>query len=90
MMYYCILLTRRKGMGRQVKKAVMKRKIFRPHTSESAPISGAERKLRKPFTPMITPFMIRASLWGRSRLCIQVGNRVDAVVMGSRCNGQLM
>ena len=65
MMYYCILLTRRKGMGRQVKKAVMKRKIFRPHTSDSAPISGAERKLRKPFTPMITPFMIRASLWGR-------------------------
>ena len=52
-------------MGRQVKKAVMKRKIFRPHTSDSAPISGAERKLRKPFTPMITPFMIRASLWGR-------------------------
>ena len=52
-------------MGRQVKKAVMKRKIFRPHTSDSAPISGAERKLRIPFTPMITPFMIRASLWGR-------------------------
>ena len=59
----CIMLTRRKGMGRQVKKAVMKRKIFLPQTSDSAPISGAERKLRNPFTPMITPFMIRASLW---------------------------
>ena len=56
------MLTRRKGMGRQVKKAVMKRKIFLPQTSDSAPISGAERKLRNPFTPMITPFMIRASL----------------------------
>ena len=50
-----------RGTGRQVKRAVMSRNIFRPQTSDRAPISGADRKLRNPFTPITTPFMIRAS-----------------------------
>ena len=41
----------------------MSRKILRPQTSDRAPISGADRKLRKPLTPITTPFMIRASSW---------------------------
>ena len=55
-------LTSRKGMGRQVKRAVMIRNNFRPQTSEREPMRGAERKLRNPLTAMITPFIIRALL----------------------------
>ncbi|KAG8235340.1 hypothetical protein J437_LFUL015848 [Ladona fulva] len=36
------------GIGAQVKKTVMRRKNFRPQTSDSAPIRGALRKERKP------------------------------------------
>lgn len=49
-------------MGRQVKSAVMSKNNFRPQTSDREPISGAERKLRKPLTAMITPFIINALL----------------------------
>lgn len=45
------------GMGTQVKKTVMRRKNFRPHTSDKAPISGALRKERMPLMPMTRPFI---------------------------------
>jgi hypothetical protein len=37
-----------RGMGAQVKKTVIRRKNLRPHTSDSAPISGALRKDSSP------------------------------------------
>ena len=49
-----------KGIGTQVKKAVMSRNNFLPQTSERAPINGAERKLRKPLMPMIIPLYNKA------------------------------
>ena len=52
-----------KGMGTQVKKAVMSRNIFRPQISERAPMRGAERKLRKPLTPMMMPLYSRECSW---------------------------
>lgn len=36
------------GIGRQVKKTVNKRKDLRPHTSDKAPIKGADMKDRNP------------------------------------------
>lgn len=45
------------GMGTQVKKTVMRRKNFRPHTSDKAPISGALRKERMPLMPITRPFI---------------------------------
>lgn len=44
-------------MGTHVKKTVMRRKNFRPHTSDRAPISGAERKERMPLIPITRPFI---------------------------------
>lgn len=38
-----------KGMGRHVKKTVMKRKNLRPHRSDNAPISGALRNDNRPY-----------------------------------------
>lgn len=43
-----IALTRRMGMGAQVKKTASIRKDLRPQASERAPSSGAERKDRIP------------------------------------------
>lgn len=37
------------GMGAHVKKTVSSRKDLRPHTSDSAPISGALRKDNRPW-----------------------------------------
>ena len=54
------MVTFRKGTGRHVNRAVIRRKIFLPKTSDKAPIRGADRKLRNPFTPITTPFMRRA------------------------------
>lgn len=48
-----------KGIGTQVKKAVMRRNSFLPQISERAPMRGAERKLRKPLTPMMIPLYKR-------------------------------
>ena len=48
-------------MGIQVKNAVTKRNIFLPQTSDKEPIRGADKKLRIPFTPMMTLFIINAS-----------------------------
>ena len=45
-----IALTRRRGMGAQVKNTVTRRNDFRPHTSDRAPINGAERNDRMPFS----------------------------------------
>lgn len=39
-----------KGMGAQVKKTVMRRKDFLPQMSDRAPIRGADRNDRKPWT----------------------------------------
>lgn len=39
-----------KGMGAQVKKTVMRRKDFLPQMSDSAPIRGADRNDRRPWT----------------------------------------
>lgn len=44
-------------MGTQVKNTVMRRKNFRPHTSDSAPMSGALRNERMPLMPITSPFM---------------------------------
>ena len=52
--------TLRNGTGRHVKRAVIRRNIFLPKTSDKAPIRGAYRKLRNPLTPITTPFMRRA------------------------------
>ena len=54
------MVTFRNGTGRHVKRAVIRRNIFLPKTSDKAPIRGADRKLRNPFTPITTPFMRRA------------------------------
>lgn len=37
------------GIGKQVKKTVPRRKGFLPHTSDSAPMSGALRKESRPW-----------------------------------------
>jgi len=60
---YSVGSTLMKGMGTQVKKAVMRRNIFRPQISERAPMRGAERKLRKPLTPMMMPLYSRECSW---------------------------
>ena len=54
---YHQLLTIMRGMGAQVKKTVTRRKNLRPQMSERAPISGAERKERRPLIPIMRPFM---------------------------------
>lgn len=46
-----------KGIGRQVKNTVINRKNFLPQRSLKAPISGALKNERNPFTPIIRPFM---------------------------------
>lgn len=51
-----------KGMGTQVKKAVRSRNSFLPYMSLRAPMRGAERKLRKPLTPIMIPLKRRALL----------------------------
>ena len=55
-----MMFTKRNGIGAQVKNAVTNKNGFLPHTSDRAPIKGADRKLKNPFIPNITPFMIRA------------------------------
>lgn len=45
------------GIGAQVKATVISKKNFRPHTSDKAPINGAERKDKIPLMPIIKPFM---------------------------------
>ena len=55
-----LILTSRNGIGRHVKKAVMSRNSFLPHTSDREPSRGAERKLRNPLIAIITPFIINA------------------------------
>ena len=52
-----------KGIGTQVKNAVMRRNSFLPQISERAPMRGAERKLRKPLTPMMMPLYKREFSW---------------------------
>lgn len=42
-------LTVIRGMGKQVKKTVPRRKGFLPHTSDRAPMSGALRKESRPW-----------------------------------------
>ena len=37
-----------RGMGAHVKKTVKRRKDFLPHTSDMAPIRGADRNDRRP------------------------------------------
>ena len=44
-----------KGIGAQVKKTVMNKNVFLPQISESAPMSGAERKDRMPLIPLMRP-----------------------------------
>lgn len=44
-------------MGTHVKNTVMRRKNFRPQTSDKAPISGALRKDRMPLMPITKPFI---------------------------------
>lgn len=44
-------------MGAHVKNTVTSRKNLRPHTSDSAPMSGALRKDRMPLMPITRPFM---------------------------------
>jgi hypothetical protein len=53
--HHVLILIR--GIGAHVKATVISRKNFRPHTSESAPISGAERKDKIPLIPIIKPFI---------------------------------
>lgn len=43
------MLIRMRGMGAQVKVTVSKRNGLRPHTSDSAPMSGALRKDNIPY-----------------------------------------
>ena len=57
---YTVASNSRNGMGMQVNIAVKRRNIFLPQTSESEPIKGADRKLKNPFTPIMTPFIINA------------------------------
>lgn len=45
------------GIGAHVKNTVMRRKNFLPHTSERAPISGADKNEKMPLIPIINPFM---------------------------------
>lgn len=45
------------GIGAHVKNTVIRRKNFRPHTSDSAPISGALRNDRIPLIPITKPFI---------------------------------
>lgn len=45
------------GIGAHVKKTVMRRKNFLPHTSDSAPISGADKKEKIPLIPITRPFI---------------------------------
>lgn len=40
-----------------MKNTVIKRKNFRPHRSDNAPISGALKKERNPLMPIIKPFI---------------------------------
>ena len=63
----------RRGTGRHVKRAVTRRNIFLPQTSDRAPISGADRKLRNPFTPITTPFIRRASSCNTGHVMGQTG-----------------
>lgn len=42
-------LTVSRGIGKQVKKTVPRRKGFLPHTSDRAPMSGALRKESRPW-----------------------------------------
>lgn len=45
------------GIGRQVINTVINKKNFRPQISDNAPINGADRNERKPFIPMMIPFI---------------------------------
>lgn len=45
------------GIGAHVKNTVIRRKNFRPHTSDSAPINGALRNDRMPLIPITMPFI---------------------------------
>lgn len=45
------------GIGKHVKKTVISKKNFRPHTSDKAPINGALRNDRMPLMPITSPFI---------------------------------
>lgn len=45
------------GIGAHVKKTVIRRKNFLPHTSESAPMSGADKNEKIPLIPITKPFI---------------------------------
>lgn len=45
------------GIGAHVKNTVIRRKNFRPHTSDSAPINGALKNDRIPLIPITKPFI---------------------------------
>jgi hypothetical protein len=45
------------GIGAHVKNTVMRRKNFLPHTSERAPMRGADKKEKMPLIPITSPFM---------------------------------
>ena len=57
---YTVASNSKNGIGIHVNIAVNRRNIFLPQTSESDPIKGADRKLKNPFTPMMTPFINNA------------------------------
>lgn len=46
-----------RGIGKQVKKTVMSKNNFLPHTSDRAPTSGALRNDKIPLIPIMSPFM---------------------------------
>lgn len=45
------------GIGAHVKNTVTRRKNFLPHTSERAPIRGADKKEKIPLIPITRPFI---------------------------------
>ena len=44
-----------RGIGAQVKKTVINKKVFLPQMSESAPMRGADRKESMPLIPLMRP-----------------------------------
>lgn len=45
------------GIGAHVKNTVMSKKNFLPHTSERAPIRGADKNEKIPLIPITKPFI---------------------------------
>lgn len=45
------------GSGAHVKATVISKKNLRPHTSDSAPINGADKNDKIPLIPIMRPFI---------------------------------